>query len=268
MLGGGVYFVASAWHGPVAIALIWLGRFLGGAGAANSTLGFTYIAQVIPGPYMTRANSLLSMVRMLGMTIAPALNAFLGKVDSTLRFGTFHVHLDPLNSVGLVLVLCNLVSFLVIYFLLEEPPPVEKQPDRGGDERSWIFWKHVLSGDVLVPIFTVFTINACFQLMETGLAPAAADALGWDPPQISIIFGLNSVVIISAVLLTFKLSSMGVTDISMMKCGLFQNAVGYGLIYFAWYKGTVVWKFAVPGKPTVKMNLSNCSSKMRQSVPY
>ena len=67
MLGGILYFAASGASSPhVAIATVFLGRLLGGVGAANSTLGFTYIAQMIPHDKMTKFSTVLSMMRVLG----------------------------------------------------------------------------------------------------------------------------------------------------------------------------------------------------------
>jgi MFS family permease len=248
MLGGALYLIASLWTGPLSIALILLGRFLGGAGAANSTLGFTYVARVVPKEHMTKANSLLSMVRIIGMMVGPAVNGLLGGVNVDLG----PPKLDPLNSVGLILVFGNLFGYVVLYCMLEEPPEVATPKREGNDnadtERSWVFWKAVLQFDIIIPLLVVFGMNANFQLLETGLAPAASDAMGWTPATISAVFGGNAVLIFIVILITFKLSAMGVKDIRMIQFGLLSSIIGYGFMYNCWRRDVSVYEFVSPSK--------------------
>jgi MFS family permease len=169
-LGGLVYFGASLCSpGFVAIGMILTGRFLGGMGAANQTLGFTYVAQVIDRRIMTQASAMLSMTRIAGLAIAPALNIFLDMIDTTIYIGSFSLQLTPLNSVGLFLFLGNLSSLAFIYYTLEEPPPMKKQDNSSSsnenddeivDEGNPKFWKSVFCIEILVSLFAVFTMNA------------------------------------------------------------------------------------------------------------
>jgi len=122
--GGLLYFLGSAFHGPTAIGIILAGRLLGGVGAANQTLGFTYIAQVIPRKHLTKASALLSMTRVMGMAVAPGLNLFMTDINGTL----FSMEVTPLNAVGLFLFFSNALSFVIIYLLLKEPPASTKPP--------------------------------------------------------------------------------------------------------------------------------------------
>ncbi|GKY95224.1 hypothetical protein MPSEU_000485400 [Mayamaea pseudoterrestris] len=245
MLGGALYLIASLWTGNVSITLILLGRLLGGAGAANSTLGFTYIAQVIPKEHMTKANSLLSMVRIAGMMVGPAVNGLLGNVNAKFLGLT----LDPFNSVGLVLICSNLLGYFVLYFMLEEPPEAQrhsKEISAVADNHPGIFVKALAQMDILIALLVVFGLNANFQLLETGLAPAASDALGWVTTTISALFAGNAVLILFAFIATFKLSAMGVKDIQMIKIGLLMSAIGYGLIYQCWRHDVSELEFVFP----------------------
>lgn len=244
MIGGLLYFVASAYRGYTAIAILFLGRLFGGMGAANATLGFTYVAQVIPQQHITKLNALLSMVRIMGMGIAPALNIFLSKMETSL--GSFHV--NPLNSVGLFLFISNLMSFLVIYFMLEEPP-IETKPEESPvriDNHSSQFWKEVLAPDITLPILGIFVLNANFQLVETGLAPAAKEILNWDPVEISTVFGVNAFLMLGIIGLTFKLSAMGVSDFYLLEIGWLMSAVGYGALYLLWKEEATPLEFVTP----------------------
>jgi MFS transporter, ceroid-lipofuscinosis neuronal protein 7 len=246
-MGGIVYFLASACAGFPALALIFVGRFLGGIGAANSTLGFTYIASVTPHDQMTKANAMLSMVRIFGMAAAPGFNVFLSKVHGQL----FSLPITPLNSIGLVLFVANVLSFLVIYFLLKEPPAQSPSdtPSEAKDAafgRSWTFWESVFSVEILVPIASILCLNANFQLLETGLAPASSHALHWGPVEISTLFGLNAIWIFLVILLSFWLSSIGVTDAKMLIIGSVASITGYFLMYQLWIMDTSKVLFILP----------------------
>lgn len=243
-LGGLLYFGASAYHGRTALALIVLGRFCGGIGGANSTLGFTYIAQVMLEDQLTKANAVLSMVRVIGMAVAPASFRLLDGIHGSF----FGLEVTPLNAVGLVLFSCNMLSFIVIYFLLEEPPEHTKPQGsvNEADERSWKFWKSIFALDIIVPIFGILSLNANFQLLETGLAPASSDALGWGPVEVSTVFGLNALFIFAVILLTFQLSAAGVSDMSLLIVGLIQSIFGYSIMYLWWGKNSSMVGFVVP----------------------
>lgn len=89
--GGLLYFLSSLFEGRSAMGLLLVGRLLGGCGAANNSLGYTYIARVVPQDEMTRASSILSMVRIFGMSVAPGFNALLSKVNLNLAVGPWHL---------------------------------------------------------------------------------------------------------------------------------------------------------------------------------
>jgi hypothetical protein len=144
---------------------------------------------------MTQCNALLSMVRVFGMTVAPALNGLLAIVNFEISIGDKTLTIDPLNSVGLFLVLANLVSLVVIYVMLEEPSE-DKMPSERDDsldeERSWNFWKNVLRVDILLPFLSLFALNANFMLMETGMAPVRShhhlSSLSYGSKNLTVLF--------------------------------------------------------------------------------
>jgi MFS family permease len=246
MMGGFLYFYASAFTGRTAIAAVFFGRMLGGLGAANSTLGFTYIAQVIPHDQMTKMSAVLSMVRIMGMVAAPGLNVFLDKLEG---FSIFSIPVTPLNSVGLFLFLANAMSFLVIYLLLKEPLEVTKpeaSPVGSTDKSKVDLLSSLLSLDIILPNLSILVMNANFQLVEVGLAPAASDILGWGPVGISTAFGFNAVFMFILIVVTFQLSSMGVKDQSMLEFGWMLSIVGYGSLYFLWNSNASMWEFVTP----------------------
>ena len=254
-LGGCVYFMASSFaDSRTALALILMGRLMGGVGQANSTLGFTYVAQVVDKAVLTQASALLSMVRVLGMVLAPGLNVFLKSVDTTWTIASMKLVLTPLNSVGLFLAMGNFFALLSIYFFLEEPeridPALEKDEqdnsDTSGTTKKEGLWQSLFCVEILVPLLSSFTLNCNFQLMETGMAPVASDALGWGPVYISTVFGANAILILFAILLTFHMSGKGVTNESLLSFGLVTSACGYSLMYFMWTKPTTPLNFILP----------------------
>ena len=229
--GGLLYFGASLTSQPNhAMVLLFAGRFLGGMGAANSTLGFTYVAQHVCGGddssgktrLLTQATAVLSMVRVIGMTTAPALSLVFHHLQGTLPFGfsssssssswTVWVRVTPLNVVGLFMAMANLLAVLVIdVFLVEPKGPIsrlsmskdaakatvnEEIADENYDveKTSWCnqfdnvsdqetiptkdeetkergFGTYLLFLSLMVPVLSIFQLNANFQLLETALAP-------------------------------------------------------------------------------------------------
>lgn len=170
--GGLLYFYASAFldNNSRAIRLILAGRILGGFGAANSALGFAYLASVVQPDEQTGVNSLLSMTRIIGMAAAPGFNVLLKDIDSTVNFGGRVVQLDAQNSVGLFLAGANLVGFLAIFFLLQEPGRKIHVSMHGEEPGDYIeggkldFIKSIFAIEIMLPVFTIFVVNSNFQL--------------------------------------------------------------------------------------------------------
>ena len=254
-LGGFLYFYASLYKDKTntAIALIACGRILGGFGAANSALGFAYMASVVPVEEQTRVNSLLSMTRIIGMAVAPGFNVFLKNVDFTFSLGSSVVQVDSLNSVGLFLFVANMVAFLAVFFLLQEPG--RKKSMHGGtdlmDEQyiegsKWDFVKALCTPEIAVPVFTLFVVNSNFQLIETGLAPAAYHALGWGPVQTSAVLGSSSVLLFVCMLFVFYLSAKNTRDETLIIMGNMFWIVGGFFLYFLWTAHAVEWHFVLP----------------------
>jgi len=259
LLGGVGYLFASALpKGSVAVNAILVARLLGGCGAANSALGFAYVARSVPPSAQTTTNSLLSLCRILGMAIGPALNLLVAKVDIPI---TPDWKLDSLNSVGIVLVIANMISATAIYSLLDEPKEIEEQEDLNqGDTTnnastfssptsstsySKVFLSF-LSLDIMVPMLSIFTFNANFQLIETGFAPAANDALGWGPVESSAVLGSLSLLIAANMYSVIKLSKGGISDSNLLCGGLVGSIVGYTAVCLLWIKDSPAWHFYLP----------------------
>lgn len=271
LVGGIVYVSASALpNGSPAVYTILLARLLSGCGAANSTLGYAYVARSVPVAEQTQTTALLSLCRILGMAVGPGLNILVSKVDLHI---TDTWKLDNLNSVGLVLVAANFISLLAITFLLEEPKKhIQADEEKDGetfnndeeldakiaaassnfgksqssDTSTIEIIRSFLSVDILVPMLSIFTFNANFQLIETGFAPASHDALGWGPVQSSLALGSISFIIAANMANVINLSKRGYPDVNLLCGGLVMSIIAYTVLYFSWVKDSTPWHFVLP----------------------
>ena len=162
-----MYFLANAYQSNVhvALGLVFCGRLLSGLGGANQALGYAYIASVVPQDQQTKTNTVLAMTRIIGMAIGPAVNIFLGTIDTNMSFGDSNLPVDPLNSVGLLLACGNLFVLLVVLFLLEEPPEIPKKaPVTGAPTYDTDIMKSVFSIEIILPLLILFVVNSSFQL--------------------------------------------------------------------------------------------------------
>ena len=252
VLGGLVYFSANAFksNSQLAVALILIGRLLGGMGAANTCLGYSYSARVLDKESLTRATSMLMMARLLGMSMAPAFNLLLDSVKGSMSVtSSFSVEFTPLNSVGLLLSFSNLLCILIIYCFLSEPASSSSTTRRHTQESpvgGWTFWKSLFCLDILVPHLSCFCYTASGQLLMTAMAPAASDALGWGPVLVSTLMGASSLVTGVAVATVMESSRRGVADGKLLMTGLYLSVLGFALMYTFWKNPTTATRFTVP----------------------
>jgi hypothetical protein len=193
------------------------------------------------------------------MSLAPSLNSLLHHMHGSWQVCIFGSHcttisVTPYNAVGLFLAGLSTLSFAAIYCFLQEPNEsqrsklVHEPVDEAGSQakKSGLFWKSFLCLEVFVPLFVTFSFNASFLLIETGLAPAAHDALDWDPTSISTLFGINAVIIFISIILTIALSRWGMSDVSLLSTGLLVSTTGYTLMYLWWSRHASSLRFALP----------------------
>ena len=239
VLGGLFYAIAPAFvDSSTALASVALGRILGGLGRANSALGFAYVARACPAKQRTSVTAILGGVQMIGMAIAPLFSALIAGV----KFSIFGIHFDYLNSVGLIMVVINLASQVVVYLYL---PDLETPEDTGSDdneegekESEWLmmFRCIVRNPHIGVPFLTIFTFNFNWQFIETALAPASFDVFQWGPVQVSAVLGVMAVLVFGGMTAVHKLSQIGISDFKLLVYGLLGNTIGYFLLYMLWYR--------------------------------
>mmetsp|Transcript_19407 Transcript_19407/g.33298 ORF Transcript_19407/g.33298 Transcript_19407/m.33298 type:complete len:517 (+) Transcript_19407:176-1726(+) len=247
VLGGLFYAIAPAFvSSKTSLASVTLGRVLGGLGRANSALGFAYVARACPASERTSITALLGGVQMIGMAIAPLFSACVVNVNFTLG----GVQFDNLNTIGLLLVLFNLASQVIVYMLLPDLPKVKDgtSDEEGDKESEWLrmFRCILCNPHVGVPFLTIFTFNFNWQFIETALAPAAFDSLGWGPVEISYVLGAMAFLVFFGMTAVHKLSQSGVKDLKLLCWGLFGNTIGYLMLYALWYRGVGFIVFTLP----------------------
>ncbi|KAL7542461.1 hypothetical protein ACHAXR_012314 [Thalassiosira sp. AJA248-18] len=248
VLGGLFYAIAPAFDdNQTALASVALGRILGGLGRANSALNFAYVARACEGNERTSITSILGGIQMIGMAIAPLFSACLSNVSFTL----FGIPFDNLNSVGLLLIIFNLASQVVVYLYLPDLPIVEdsvSDDDDAEKESEWLkmFRCILLNPHLGVPFLTIFAFNFNFQFIETALAPAGLDALEWGPVEVSYVLGVMAVLIFLGMAAVHQLSQKGVSDFKLLCWGLLGNTIGYLMIYMLWYRGVHYMIFVLP----------------------
>jgi len=247
VLGGFLYAIAPAFlNSKTALASVALGRILGGLGRANSALGFAYVARACPANERTSITAILGGMQMIGMAIAPLFSACL--IDVDFSFGG--VHFDNLNSVGLLIVIFNLVSQVVVYLFLPDLTTVDdnNSHDEGEKESEWLrmFRCIVRNPHIGIPFLTIFTFNFNWQFIETALAPASFDVLGWGPVEVSYVLGGMAVLVFLGMTSVHRISQSGVSDIKLLCWGLSGNIIGYTMLYMLWYRGVSYIAFIIP----------------------
>jgi len=243
--GAWIYFMASSVE---RVSMILIGRFLGGLGAANQALGYAYLALSMPQELQTRTNAILFMSRIVGMATGPGINSLLGEVDTSI----LGMPIDPLNIVGLLLAAMNALVALLTFLFLSEPPRKESKLSSLGTATSQsspsllYYLDIILSIEILLPLFIMFSAVAAFQLIETALPPVTSHSLGWGPVQASAVLGGSSIIVFGSMLFVMILSSKSVKDIVLIVIGNLLFIVGGTAIYLLWTDESHICHFVVP----------------------
>ena len=247
VVGGLFYAIAPSFtNHQTALTAVALGRILGGLGRANSALGFAYVARACSSSQRTSVTAILGGVQMVGMSIAPIFSAFISDVE----FYLFGIHFDYLNTVGLIMVIINLFSGIIVHLYLPDLESVEdSDSDTDEDKESeWLMmFRCILNNQHIgVPFLTIFVFNFNWQFIETAVAPAAFDTFEWGPVQVSYVLGVMAVLVFVGMASVHKLSNIGISDFILLVSGLVGNTIGYFMLYLLWYRGVYWALFIVP----------------------
>ena len=249
IIGSIVYFAASLmvpgyWAGKVVL----LGRFVQGLGVGGKTLCNSWIATAIPIEEQKTVFTILSIVAIAGRAIGPLANILVAEINTTIEITpTFSIHLNPLNSVGL-LVACNeALLWLIIAIFVKDPPPREQvlpslnpNPTEGSstgpppEAGLSDILKALSNFRVWFTLLQMFVICANYSLYVVAIAPVSANMLNWTPVEISELFAFESFVTLIGMGLTLYLSLKQASDFSMLLMGHVVFALSGAFAYFQW----------------------------------
>jgi MFS family permease len=167
IIGNIMYWLAILMpHGEPAIYCLLVARLFAGMGAANNTLGFSYLATAVPHEKQTTFNVLLSVSRIVGMTIGPFINMALNRIDTEYHLGSLVIPMNSRNSVGLIVAGGNLLVLVVTMIFMQEPSESKKEPSWGkqNSRNKNELWNAIFCLDIMVPIFIILVVNCNFQM--------------------------------------------------------------------------------------------------------
>lgn len=245
---GGALYTAAYQFGDYAVFIIILSRVLTGIGTSNSVLIYCYVARVVPHEEQMLMNTILGMARLIGMAGGPSFSVFLAFVNIDLWDGTFV--LDPLNSVGLLIMFFNFVSMMSVYILLEECSIHKLEVANKSNTQKNSAWIKILSSilcpNIIVPFFSIFSYYATFQQVQTGLTPAMSDGLGWKTRKIAGVFGSLSIIIALGMVLVSALHKMKLSNVFLLRIGLVLSVASSSLIYLLWERDASLLNYYIP----------------------
>ena len=249
VVGNLLYFAAVTLPSSnFAILALLVARSLAGGGAANNTLGYSFIATAIPHEQQTTINVVLSMTRILGMSLGPFVNYGIAKIDTTIDVLGHTVPMTSTNSVGLVVAVGNLFVLVVTLLFLEEPPTKTKTLSERAQSAKWYeVLQSIYCLEIILPLFIILVANCNFQLIETAFPPASAHALGWGPVQTSAVLGFNAFLMFFWMMFVMFISmKKWVSDTIMVGIGNVFWMVGGTFMYLFWVEGAKAWQFVMP----------------------
>jgi len=245
--GNLIYFLAIAMpKGFWAMSALMVSRFIGGMGGAGKTLAYSYVATVVPQENQKFVLTWLSSTRTFGQLLGPVANFLVAEIDTSISIGSFVIPVNPYNSVGLIMVLAELILWLAMFLLLKEPPIKEKSTlldptaAQPGQDKSGlgVVLKALTHFDIWFPLAQTLTIMFGFQLAMLGLAPITSHMFEWQPLQVSLLSTIGSVVMLSSMMITMHLSLKHVSDFSMLAFGNAIFVLGGALTYLWWRADT------------------------------
>lgn len=258
-----LYTTAITFPEPFGLWVLLLSRVIYGIGASSGSVMFPYLTSIVEHDQLTYCTLLLSTASSLGLAIGPLFTTAVSKVDTEWNVlgSGWVIPLNPYNSVGFLLAFNDTIGAVMMYFFLPEP---KRDTKRESDSQQAAVaaaaienastntkWSDVIrelrSFGLLLPLFTMYVINANYQLIETSFSPAASHGLGWGPVQTSSVLGFNSITImICTAFSMFLTSKLKVTDATMIICGHACWFVAGTMMYYYWTNLGQVWHYVVP----------------------
>jgi MFS family permease len=157
--------------GSIAIYALLISRFLAGMSMAGRTLSYSWVASAIDPKKQRNVFTFLSTSRTLGMIVGPLANMLVSGIDTEITIFGSKIPVDPNNSVGLFMLVGEVLLIVLTLLFLQEPPEKEsatstKQGELGGAEKTEAkgVWYALGYFDIFFPVFVMFAAVCNFML--------------------------------------------------------------------------------------------------------
>ena len=212
-----------------------------GMGAAGKSLIQSWIATAIPLEDQKTIITLSTIVGTAGQLVGPPLNILVQEIKASVAITpSFNIPINPLNSIGLLLALNELLLWLIVIFFLKDPPSQkEKSLTSTESASSEASTKDILKAlthfDIYFPVIQQFVVSANFQMYMVSMAPVAESMLNWTPVEISKLTVVQTGVSFVGMSLMMYLSMRKTADFTLLFVGNGCIAIA-GVFTYLWWR--------------------------------
>ena len=238
---GAAIYALARWQGS--LAMVFIGRMLGGCGAANTSLLYAYVSRTVPPAKQTMVMMATGLTFPIGMALGPCTNLITASAD----FSIGGVKFDDTNSPGALLALILILLLAAVVCLLVEPPPyAEKESDGPSKDVSVLrgVWQEVRRPAVAVCFVVIFDFNMFLTASESVVVPVTqhASKLHFIPLQNSYVYA-GVAVWIMLVSISIMVLGKGVPDRWLVLVAVLGYSTSCVCVLFLWDYNMELWQF-------------------------
>mmetsp|Transcript_1067 Transcript_1067/g.2117 ORF Transcript_1067/g.2117 Transcript_1067/m.2117 type:complete len:512 (-) Transcript_1067:49-1584(-) len=228
-------FLTRGESGPQAVfPLLLAARLMAGAGTANTSLSFAFVARTVPSKNRTKFIGSISLIRVMGFLLGPAMNV----ITSVMNFHIGEIEVNPNNSPGLLIFIINIPLLILMAVFLTEPPPYVEdntQAQLTAQNRLRNTTKYC-SFPLALCFANILVFNFLIGCLEAVIVPATSVAFNWTPLQNSYVYlGITGLATVSSITViscshriedrTFLMiaAAVGVVATSAMRLGYYYD---------------------------------------------
>lgn len=225
---------------------LWMipaGRAMAGVGCANTALGFSYVARVVPQRRRTAIMTGLGMAFPIGLVLGPACNLITANANFTVHGFVVNANNSPGVFVSTILVV--LLGFILAF--VTEPPTYGAEHRQVGNGICGVLkdvFLEIRKPAVLKSFATIFFFNLFITASESIVVPVTRHAFGFTTFQNSLVYMGIAVEVIVLSMVVMAASSKVPDDVFVLSacvCG----AVGVGFVLALWSYAMPLWHFLV-----------------------
>mmetsp|Transcript_19184 Transcript_19184/g.31432 ORF Transcript_19184/g.31432 Transcript_19184/m.31432 type:complete len:547 (-) Transcript_19184:92-1732(-) len=255
IIGSVVYFLADILPSGWGVNAILFGRFVQGMGGAGKTLTRSWIATAVPLENQKTVFSILAIVGIAGQAIGPLMNTLVAEIDLSVPITpSYSIHINPYNSVGLLVALNEVLLWIIVALFVKDPPPRKEKSLASATEAEPVseaglydILNAMTHFDIFFPLIQRFVIVSNFALFGISIAPVAANMLHWSPVNISTLSAVSSGFTFVGMGITLYLSMIKTSDFIMILVGDLIFVISGAMTYFSWREDTATaLSFSIP----------------------